>query len=112
MIVISITVLFIQLLLQWCKFCDCSYNQEHSLVSVTDLCPNALPLDPTLPLQVLLQSPQAPFRPHPITVSICIGYKAWLVLVDAVIGHMHTPPPAGTGVTICLLVWRAVTCTT
>jgi len=43
---------------------------------------------------MFLQCSQAPFRTHPITVSIFVGNEARLVLVDAVVGHMHTPPPA------------------
>ena len=73
--------------------------QQHAcsctcLRHVTNLGPNVLPLYTALPLQVFLQCSQAPFRTHPITVSILVGNKAWLVLVDAVVGHVHTPPPA------------------
>ena len=60
----------------------------------TNLRPDALPLYATMSLQVFLQCSQAPFGTHPITVSILVGNEAWLVLVDAVVGHMHTPPPA------------------
>ena len=43
---------------------------------------------------MLSQRPQAPFGAHTITVSICVDHKPRLVLVDAVVGHMHTLPPA------------------
>ena len=77
------------MLLQMHHACSCK-----CLRHVTNLRPNALPLYATVPLQVFLQCSQAPFRTHPITVSIFVGNKAWLVLVDAVVGHMHAPPPA------------------
>lgn len=47
-----------------------------------------------MPLQIFLKGPQAPFGTNPITVSIFVGYKAWLMLVHAVVGHMHAPAPA------------------
>ena len=58
------------------------------------LSPYAVPLNTTVRRQVRLQCSQAPLRAHTITVSISVSLETRLMLVHAVVGHMHTPPPA------------------